>query len=143
MPRFLGFDHIDSRVQNLARVEAFYDRLLPWLGMSARKYVRVEGDVWTYVSRDEYYNTVEYVEEATDGGAPRFFGVIEDPQSVPSHTRIAFRVATGTDLKEAAAFVESMGARNVEISEEPDSYPAVFFEDPLGARFELLAERRK
>lgn len=136
---FFGVDHVDSRVSNLKAVEGFYDRFLPWLGLTKRKYVIVHGDEWTYVTPDQPYNAVEYVEEPPDDRTARFFGVVEDARFKPSLTRISFGMEAGADLRDVAAFLESCGARNVEVSSNPQAYPAVFFEDPLGARFEVRA----
>jgi catechol 2,3-dioxygenase-like lactoylglutathione lyase family enzyme len=139
---FHGIDHVDSRVSNLRAVEAFYDALLPWLGLRKRQYVRVKGDEWTYVTREQPYNAVEYVEEPDDVRSPRFFGVVEDAAFVPSLTRISFAIDANANLQETAEFLRAAGARNVEISADPQTYPAVFFEDPLGSRFEVHAVSR-
>lgn len=136
---FFGIDHVDSRVSDLKAVEIFYDRFLPWVGLTRRRYVVVNGDEWTYVTPDQPYNAVEYVEEPPDDRAARFFGVVEDRAFKPSLTRISFGMEAGSDLDAVAAFLQSAGARNVEISSNPENYPAVFFEDPLGARFEIRA----
>ena len=141
MIAFEGFDHIDCRVRSLAAVEAFYDALMPELGLPQKSfaYVDAQGE-WHEISGEHGYNTVEYTERPTPGQAPCFFGLIERADHQPGYTRIAFRV--GFDrMFELERLLERIGARNVERSEDLDSYPAVFFEDPQGTKLELVARR--
>ena len=56
----------------------------------------------------------------------------------PVKTRIAFRVASKEDLPQWTAFLESIGAVNIEPSAS-EEYPAIFFEDACGTKLELCA----
>ena len=89
--QFLGFDHVDARVSRLAAVEAFYDRLMPKLGLSVKRYANVDDLGQWSEGNESSHNAVEYYEPAT-AGTPRFFGVIEDLAGSATKTRIAFRV---------------------------------------------------
>lgn len=135
---FLGFDHIDTRVRSLAAVEEFYDLLMPKLGLTRKRFAHVDarGD-WHDVSEERPYNTVEYAEEST-GSPARFIGFIEDPTMQPVATRIAFRVPRGS-VAEWETTLRSIGAQHIELSADPETYPAIFFEDASGTRLELHA----
>jgi catechol 2,3-dioxygenase-like lactoylglutathione lyase family enzyme len=136
---FLGFDHIDCRVPSLAAVEAFYDRLMPELGLTGKSESHVEADgEWFNVSPERERNTVEYFEPSHPDRAAFFMGIIEKAGHVPTHTRIAFRLTRERMLALEAA-LKDMGALNIERSEDMDAYPAIFFEDPAGTRLELVA----
>ncbi len=132
---FLGFDHIDCRVRSLPAVEAFYDDLLPAVGLTEKRYAYVdpEGE-W----HDEFqnYNAVEYYEPEHPTKPRRFFGIIENPLHRLSDTRIAFRVKVA-ELSSLQSLIARLGAQNVELSEDPN-YRAIFFEDPLGTKLEII-----
>ncbi|MBV9438463.1 MAG: VOC family protein [Candidatus Eremiobacteraeota bacterium] len=137
--RFQGFDHVDLRVPSLAAVESFYDALLRRLGLTQKKYSFVDAHGDWHAATAEAYNTVEWVEE-TDGAAlPAFFGVIEEQDVAPSHSRVAFRVRE-EELDGWVTALHEIGAREVQRNEE-ESYPAIFFTDPLGTRLEVVARR--
>jgi len=140
MSSFLGFDHIDARVPSLAAVEAFYDRLLPALGLSRTKYSHIDskGD-WYDVDEAHPANAKEYYALPEPGETALFMGIIEDSSMQTTRTRIAFRVATVDELVDWEARVRSWGARTVERSANVESYPALFFADPVGTRLELCA----
>lgn len=141
MNAFEGFDHIDCRVRSLAAVESFYDALMPELGLPQKRFAYVDGlGVWHEISSEHGYNTVEYFERPQPGRTPFFFGLIERTDHQPGDTRIAFRVEFDRML-ELESLLESMGACNVERSEDLEAYPAVFFEDPQGTKLELVARR--
>ncbi len=132
---FLGFDHIDCRVRSLPAVEAFYDDLMPKLGLTEKRYAYVDpnGD-W----HDEFenYNTVEYYEPEHPIKPRRFFGIIENPLHRLNDTRIAFRVNI-SQLPDLHAMLQRLGAENIEVSTNPN-YRAIFFEDPLGTKLEFI-----
>ncbi|MBV8118089.1 MAG: hypothetical protein JOZ01_08925 [Candidatus Eremiobacteraeota bacterium] len=139
MPVFAGYDHVDCRVQSLAAVEAFYDALMPELGLPRKRYSYVDdAGEWHQASADHRYNTVEFYEEAQPDRATFFVGFIESPNHAPGATRIAFRVERAR-LLELEGLLERIGARNVERSEDFEEYPAVFFEDPAGTKLEFVA----
>jgi catechol 2,3-dioxygenase-like lactoylglutathione lyase family enzyme len=131
---FLGYDHIDCRVRSLPAVEAFYDDLMPLLGLTEKRYAYVDPDGnW----HDEFksYNAVEYYEPEHPTKPRRFFGIIENPLHRLNDTRIAFRVDVDR-LRELHTVLERLGAENIEASDD-ESYKAVFFEDPLGTKLEF------
>ena len=140
MPAFRGFDHIDCRVRSLAAVESFYDNLMPLLGLSRKRYcfIDAQGD-WHEPASGEPYNGVEYYEESSSSGdIAHFIGFIEDPAHVPGKTRIAFRVDHAT-IAERESDLASLGAHNIERSDDFEVYPALFFEDAAGTKLELTA----
>jgi len=133
---FYGFDHIDCRVRSLAAVEAFYDDLMPEVGLTEKRYAYVDPDGEWHREFDAY-NAIEYYEAAHPTKPRRFFGVIENPLHRNNDTRIAFRVAYER-LDELIAVLRRIGAAGIELSEEMETYPAVFFEDPAGTKLELI-----
>jgi len=139
MAEFLGFDHVDTRVRSMAAVEAFYDRLMPELGLPNKElhYVDASGE-WTPVKAGDKYNTIEYHEKPPPGGIAHFIGFIEDPAMKPTSTRIAFRVRSVAELDRWVEFLRGIGAKTVEPSPSYE-YPAVFFEDPAGTKLEVVA----
>lgn len=137
---FHGFSHADVRVRNLAQVEGLYDQLMPALGLVRKRYVRVNGDDWQ-PGTAENHNGVEYVEDPAPGRAPCFIGFIEDTGMKPTLTRIAFALPGHVSIGDWAARLGEMGAFNVELSESPEEYPAIFFEDACGTKLEILARK--
>ncbi|MGH7660637.1 MAG: VOC family protein [Vulcanimicrobiaceae bacterium] len=139
--RFLGFDHIDTRVQSLAKVEPFYDRLMPLLGFTRKKLSYVdETNYWSDPKPDGTYNTAEYYTSGTGNEAPFFIGFIERPDTAPTWTRIAFRVEDATD-PQWMVILRDIGGRNIEPSDDMSAYPAIFFEDPAGTKLEIVSRR--
>ena len=140
MSDFLGFDHVDTRVRSLAAVEAFYDELMPVIGLPEKDYhvVSAAGD-WTRAKQGEKYNTVEYHEKPADGSPAHFMGFIEDPSMTPVSTRIAFRIAGDSDLEHWISLLRRIGACNIEPSSSYEDWPAIFFEDPAGTKLEIVA----
>jgi len=137
---FLGFDHVDARVRSVKSVEGFYDRLMPALGMTEKTYSLIDAE-GNWVKADATrYNIIEYYEPEQAGRVACFMGFIEDTQMQPVGTRIAFRVAPG-ELDEWMKRLQEFGARNIELSENPQEYPAIFFEDPAGTKLELLGRK--
>ena len=140
---FLGFDHIDCRVPSLAAVEAFYDRLMPELGLTSKREMHVdEAGAWFPASPDHPCNTVEYYEPPRQDRARFFMGIIEKPDHQPTHSRIAFRV-TQERMLALEASLKKIGALKIERSEDMDRYPAIFFEDAAGTKLEIVARLPK
>jgi len=139
MAGFGGFDHLDVRVRSLGAVEAFYDRLMPQLGLPRKRLAVVDehGD-WREPSDDHPYNVIEYYEPSVSGTTAHFIGFVEDAAMIPTRTRIAFRVASPAELERWSSRLLELGALAVEPSASPD-YPALFFEDPAGTKLELVA----
>jgi len=137
--RFLGFDHIDTRVPSLAKVEPFYDKLMPLLGFTRKKLSFVDdAGNWDPPKDDGTYNTAEYYTPVSEREASFFIGFIERPDTPPVWTRIAFRVEDVTDA-EWLTTLREIGARKIEPSEDMAVYPAIFFEDPAGTKLEIVS----
>ncbi len=141
MAEFSGFDHVDTRVRSLKAVELFYDKLMPELGLTSKRYAHVDanGDS-DDASEQKPYNTVEYYEPPRNGSIGHFIGFIEDAAMTPTLTRIAFRVAASSELERWHSFLTKIGAANIQWSES-DAYPAIFFEDAVGTKLEVVARR--
>lgn len=141
LPQFFGFDHVDTRVRSLGAVEAFYDKLMPELGLPDKDCHVVSADgEWRRAEAGERYNTVEYHEQRSDGQPAHFMGIIEDPSMQPVLTRIAFRIGSEiSGLGRWITFLRSIGACNIEPCSSFDDWPAVFFEDPAGTKLEIVA----
>ncbi len=139
---YRGIDHVDLRVPALAAVEAFYDVLLPRLGLPKKSYSTVTfgGESWQPATEDDC-NTIEWHEDAVDGRPAAFFGVIEEVGAQPAHGRIAFAVSEDA-LDALEPVLRAAGAREIERTHD-DPYPALFFTDPIGTRLELCARRAR
>jgi catechol 2,3-dioxygenase-like lactoylglutathione lyase family enzyme len=140
MPQFLGFDHVDTRVRSLTAVEAFYDKLMPEIGLPEKDchIVDVAGD-WRRAGPGENYNTIEYHEKPSDQRPAHFIGFVEDPAMKPISTRVAFRIASVDELDHWISLLGRIGACNIEPSSSYEDWPAVFFEDPAGTKLEIVA----
>ncbi|MBV8163524.1 MAG: VOC family protein [Candidatus Eremiobacteraeota bacterium] len=140
MPQFFGFDHVDTRVRSLTAVEAFYDKLMPEIGLPEKDYHIVDAaGNWRRVQPGEHYNTVEYHEKSENRQPAHFMGFIEDPAMQPVSTRIAFRIGSVGDLDRWVTLLGRIGARNIEPSSSYEDWAAVFFEDPAGTKLEIVA----
>ena len=128
-------------MKSLKAVEAFYDQLMPELGLPRKRLSHVDqlGE-WHSPSDERPYNTVEYFEEANAREVANFIGFVEDTKMVPTLTRIAFRVQAPLDARHWQSFLGSIGAANIEPSAS-DDYPAIFFEDPSGTKLEICARK--
>ncbi|MGD0475081.1 MAG: VOC family protein [Candidatus Velthaea sp.] len=126
---FVGFDHIDLRVADLAAERPLYDALLPALGLT--EIVESAG-------------TCEYYEPAERGEARRFFGLNADPGHRANATRICFAAASASEVDRLADIARMAGARGMEGPEIPyssEKYYAVFFEDRSGNKLEIAYRR--
>ncbi|HEV2878695.1 MAG TPA: VOC family protein [Candidatus Eremiobacteraceae bacterium] len=126
MPGFVS--HIDFRVRNAAEALPFYDALFAALGMR-------EGPTRTAVK--------SYARWDPDGVRIEWFNLYEDSASMPSPTRIAFRVNSNTEVDEVFQAIRAY-ARNIEGPESVErggkynmSYYGLFFEDTFGNKFEV------
>jgi hypothetical protein len=137
---FQGFDHIDVRVNSLPAVELFYDAFLAEIGLTRKRRSHVDaGGEWLEASVERPYNVAEYYEESVPGKVAFFIGIIEAPDMRPTKTRIAFRIASRAELERIHLRLHELGAARIELSEDMESYPAVFFEDAAGTNLELCA----
>ena len=90
---FLGFDHIDCRVRSLAAVEAFYDDLMPDIGLTEKRYAYVDAEGEWHKEFDNY-NAVEYYEPEHPTKPRRFMGLIESPLHRNNETASHFALST-------------------------------------------------
>lgn len=125
------FDHVDMRVQNLALVRPFYDRLLAAMG-------------FTNQNADEESVGYHYPGES---GAEPFLWLIEEPGHRPSETRVAFAAPTRAEVDRWAQLAHESGARAFEapqiVKEYGPAYYAAFFEDAEGNKLEICCRRRQ
>jgi catechol 2,3-dioxygenase-like lactoylglutathione lyase family enzyme len=126
---FSGYDHVDVRVRSLEAVRAFYDVLMPELGLV--DIVATPG-------------SIEYYEPHRTGHARRFFGLHEDRGHRPNASRICFAADTPADVDRLAGVVRRAGGLSIEGPEIPyssEKYYAVFFKDPSGNALEIAYRR--
>jgi catechol 2,3-dioxygenase-like lactoylglutathione lyase family enzyme len=139
--RVTGIDHVDVRVRSLAQVEAFYDAVLPELGLTDKREAHVGSDgEWCGVDDAHPRNAMEYHTPREPGVLGWFVGFIEDGNA-SSATRVAFGLDSEAELAGVEPLVRNAGGRVVEWSSDA-GYPALFFEDPIGTRLEVCARRR-
>lgn len=123
------FSHIDFRVSNAQAVRPFYDALMALFDTEP-----------TTVRVARYGYTRRYGDVRAD-----FFNVFEDPQARLTATRVAFAAPSRAFVDEVARVVREHGARDVEgpayFEQHHPTFYAVFFEDPLGNRFEVCHHR--
>jgi catechol 2,3-dioxygenase-like lactoylglutathione lyase family enzyme len=137
MVEVVGIDHVYLTVSDLARSEAFYDRVFEVLSFRKNEFV-IGGD-----RHVQYFN--------------RHFGVVlrparslapHDPYSPGLH-HLCLRVDSVDDLERAARALQSAGLDASPPRLYPDyvdDYAATFLTDPDGIRLELTnyrAERRR
>jgi glyoxylase I family protein len=134
MTEILGFDHIYITVSDLARSEAFYDRVMPVLGFRKNAFT-LAGDAHV-----QYFN--------------RHFGYVLRPaktasvhdSSAPGLHHLCWRVAEVADVVAAAAALRAAGIEASEPtlhSEYAPDYWATFFSDPDGIRLEVTNYRQE
>jgi len=118
-------DHIDLRVQDMARAREFYGKLLPALGFTSDR-------------SDQECGTFYAV-----GGdrTSEFFAFTEDRQHKPNETRISFWAESRAEIDRIARLVREIGGKNLEgpelCREYSPGYYAFFFEDPDGNKLEI------
>jgi catechol 2,3-dioxygenase-like lactoylglutathione lyase family enzyme len=113
--------HVDLRVRDRAKAEAFYDALLSPLG--------------AVIDRGASFTTWQIgTEPAAD-----WFGITEDAAMTPNALRIAFAAPSRGTVDAIATILPAIGARNIELPDEAygSAYYACFFEDPDGNRLEV------
>lgn len=119
-----GYHHVDLRVGDMRRAFPFYARLLREVGFP----VDCSDDEWKVFSA------------SSDRGSA-YFAFTEQPDHVPSATRIAFRGTSPADVDRIAALARELGARDVSgpraCPEYSPTYYAVFFADPCGNSLEV------
>ncbi|HEX3731246.1 MAG TPA: VOC family protein [Opitutaceae bacterium] len=135
MTEVLGIDHIYVAVSDLARSEAFYDRvLLAELGFRKNSFAS-EGELHV-----QYYN--------------RHFGYVLRPAKTkrthdsfsPGLHHFCFRVDSAEDVQSVAQRLRAAGIAASEAALYPEYAPdywATFFEDPDGIRLEITNYRQE
>lgn len=123
------FSHIDLRVSDAEAVRPFFDALMALFGTEA-----------TTPRVVRYGYTRRYGAIRAD-----FFNIFEDPNTRPTLTRIAFAAPSVAFVDKVAQVVRDNGGRNIEgpqyFEQHHPTFYAVFFEDPLGNRFEVCHHR--
>ena len=119
------FDHIDLRVNDLARARRFYEQVLPAIGFT--KKTQDDSEWITFTAPGE--------------GKPVFFGFTVDPNHKPNGNRISFWADSREGVDHVAAVVKRAGGKILEGPElcldyTPDYY-AFFWEDPDGNKLEI------
>jgi len=112
--------HVDLRVRDRSRAEAFYGPLLQMLDATPRR-----GDEWT-----------SFAVPAERG--VHWLGFIEDGAITPNATRVAFVAPSRELLNRIAERLPQLGALGIEGPDTSEGYYAVFFEDPDGNRLEVM-----
>jgi catechol 2,3-dioxygenase-like lactoylglutathione lyase family enzyme len=117
------FDHIDLRVRNRAKAQAFFARILPALGFTRDQ----SGEEWGAFEKE--------------GERCEFFGFTEDAAHQPNQNRIAFWADSKEEADRIARVIIEAGGKNPEgpqlWPEYSPGYYAFFFEDPDGNKFEI------
>jgi catechol 2,3-dioxygenase-like lactoylglutathione lyase family enzyme len=126
-------DHVYVSVSDLARSEAFYDRVMRFLGFK-KGTAPIAGERHAH-----YFNPVtQYTVRPARGTDPH------DPYRPGLH-HLCFRVASREQVDEAAAGLCALGVAASPPTLYPEyaaDYYATFFEDPDGIRLEIVALRR-
>ena len=126
-------DHVYVAVSDLARAEAFYDRVMQLLGFK-KGTDPIAGERHLH-----YYNrATQYSIRPAKREAPH------DPYRPGLH-HLCFRVDSRAEVDEAAAGLAALGIAATPPALYPeyaDDYYATFFADPDGIRLEIVALRR-
>jgi len=134
MSEVIGIDHIYIAVADLARSEAFYDRLMPLLGFRKNNFaIGVDPHV-------QYYN--------------RHFGFVLRPARAqsehnpyaPGLHHLCLRVASIADVTTIARAAQAAGFAATDATHYPDYAPdywATFVTDPDGIRLEVTNYRQE
>ena len=134
MIEILGIDHIYISVSDLARAEAFYDRVMPVLGFRKGSFA-LHGEAHV-----QYYNRhFGYVLR------PARSALAHDPYAPGLH-HLCFRVETIADVVAAASALQALGVEATEAAHHPgyaSDYWATFFRDPDGVRLEVTNYRQE
>lgn len=138
MVEVIGIDHVYLAVSDLARAEAFHDRLFAVLGFRKNEFVLGGDRHVQYFNR--HFGVV--LRPARAGAAPH------DPYAPGLH-HLCLRVDTADDVERVAAELVAAGIDASEprlFPEYAPDYLATFVTDPDGLRLEITnyrAERRR
>lgn len=129
-----GIDHLYVAVSDLARSEAFYDRVLPALGFRKNRFaLNDEPHVQYYNRHFGYVLRPARAQQAHDPYAPGLH-------------HFCLRVDTVDDVRAAAAALKAAGVDASEPHLHPGYAPdywATFFTDPDGIRLEITNYRQE
>ena len=128
----IGLDHIYLAVRDIERSQAFYDRVMEPLGFKKSDFV-IGGEPHAH-----YFNRVMQISlRPARSTAPH-------DSYAPGLHHLCLQVADNAAVDAAARMLESLGIAITAPATYPQyapDYYAVFFEDPDGLRFELVARR--
>ncbi len=125
----IGIDHVYLAVSDLARAEAFYDRVMTVLGYR-KLHSTIAGDPHVHFYNRQFGFSLR---PARAGTPPH------DPYAPGLH-HFCFRVADEAAVDRAAAALRAAGIEVSEPRYHPEyaaDYYALFFEDPDGVRLEI------
>jgi catechol 2,3-dioxygenase-like lactoylglutathione lyase family enzyme len=128
-----AIDHVYLTVRDFARSQAFYDELFHFMGFKKGD-MSIDGDPHAH-----YFNRVTQISIR-----PARSGLPHDPYSPGLH-HLCLRVLDRASVDRVGAFLEQQGIPHERPSLYPEyasDYYAVFFTDPDGLRFEVVAERQ-
>ena len=118
------YDHIDLRVKDRARAQAFYAQVLPAVG-------------FTTENSDSEWGAFYVPGE----GKQPFFGFTEDPNHLPNGNRISFWADSRDEVDRVAEVVRRAGGKVLEgpelCTDYTPNYYAFFFEGPDGNKLEI------
>jgi catechol 2,3-dioxygenase-like lactoylglutathione lyase family enzyme len=134
MPEIIGIDHVYIAVSDMARSEAFYDRVMAVLGFRKNAFV-LAGD-----PHIQYFNRhFGYVLRPARSAHPH------DAYSPGLH-HLCLRVESVADVAAAAEGLQAAGIVATEARHHPEYAPdywATFFSDPDGMRLEVTNYRQE
>jgi catechol 2,3-dioxygenase-like lactoylglutathione lyase family enzyme len=135
MTSVIGIDHVFIAVSDMARSEAFYDRVMVE-ALGFRKNTFTIGDA----PHVQYYNRhFGYVLR------PAYSPVPHDP-CAPGLHHFCFRVDSIADVEAASAKLQALGIAATAAAKHADYAPdywATFFTDPDGIRLEVTNYRQE
>lgn len=133
----MGIDHVFVDTKDLARAEAFYDKVMPILGFRKGKSSNKVSPRLRYDSRLFTY-WVRLVPSASDGANP----------ARPAVPHLCFRVVDEPTVDRAHEELQQAGieaSKPKYYTQYSDEYYATFFSDPDGVLLEVMnfGERRR
>jgi len=129
----VGVDHVYLAVTDLARSEAFYDRVMRALGFKKGD-KRIGGDPHAH-----YFNQVVQISLR-----PARSSSVHDSYAPGLH-HLCLQVADRATVDALEKELRTLGVEVMAAAEYPeyhDDYYAIFFADPDGIRFEIVARSR-
>jgi len=127
-----GLDHIYLAVRDIARSQAFYDPVMERLGFKKSDFV-IAGEPHAH-----YFNRVMQISLR-----PARSPVPHDSYAAGLH-HLCLQMASPAAVDAAAAALEALGVAVTRPAAYPQyapDYYALFFQDPDGLRFEIVARR--